>query len=220
MSYRDTAEALRAYRDRVAADLELAREAEREASERAARAASLEKELAETDGLLAKMGGGRALPLLDSVRIAAPCKASWDDMAGDDRVRFCGSCRKNVYNLSAMPRDEAEALLVAREGAMCVRLYKRADGTVITADCPVGARRRRRRRVAAAAAVGGSLLAAIATAGGSQPVTTMGTVRMGELAPTTPGRPEMGQVRVGRSQAPEAVTGTVVPPASRVKGSR
>ena len=33
----------------------------------------------------------RALPLLSRARIAAPCDASWDDMVGDARVRFCGS---------------------------------------------------------------------------------------------------------------------------------
>src|SRR3954452_5823731 len=42
----------------------------------------------------------RALPLLESIRIASPCKANWDDMVGDERARFCGQCAKNVYNLS------------------------------------------------------------------------------------------------------------------------
>jgi hypothetical protein len=83
-------------------------------------------------------------------------------MVGDDRVRFCGQCEKNVYNLSAMPRDEAEALLAAREGKMCVRLYKREDGTVMTSDCPVGVKRRRRRR-AVAGVLGGGMMAATAS---------------------------------------------------------
>jgi hypothetical protein len=63
-----------------------------------------------------------------------------------------------------MPREEAEAFLVEREGKVCVRLYKRQDGTVLTADCPVGLRSRRRRR-AAVAAIGGGLMAAAAGAG-------------------------------------------------------
>ncbi len=83
--------------------------------------------------------------LLDNVRIATPCSADWDDMAGDERVRFCGKCEKNVYNLSAMTRDQAEALLRAKEGRMCVRIYQRSDGTVLTSDCPVGVRRARLR---------------------------------------------------------------------------
>ena len=69
MSYRDVSESLRAYRDRVANDLDEARRAAREAAERASKVAILEKELAETEGLLAKMGGARrGLPLLDDVR--------------------------------------------------------------------------------------------------------------------------------------------------------
>jgi hypothetical protein len=60
-------------------------------------------------------------------------------MAGDDRVRFCGECRKNVYDLRGMRREEAEGLLRERGGDLCVRLYRRADGTVLTEDCPVGA---------------------------------------------------------------------------------
>jgi hypothetical protein len=165
MSYRDVSESLRAYRDRVAGDLEEARKAAKEASERAKKVTILERELTETDGLLQKLGGTRrGLPMLDQLQIAAPCKASWDDMVGDEHVRFCGQCEKNVYNLSSLPREEAEALLVAREGSLCVRMYRREDGTVLTADCPVGVKKRRRRR-AVAAAVGGGLMAAAAALG-------------------------------------------------------
>jgi hypothetical protein len=159
MSYRDVSESLRSYRDRVAGDLEQARQAAKEAATCADKVRILEKELAETDSLIAKMAGPRSLPLLENVAIAAPCSADWEQMVGDERVRFCRSCEKNVYNLSAMPRDEAEALLGARDGKMCVRLYKRADGTVLTSDCPVGVKRRRRRR-ALAGVLGGGLLAA------------------------------------------------------------
>ncbi|HEY5239993.1 MAG TPA: hypothetical protein VIJ22_00945 [Polyangiaceae bacterium] len=192
MAYRDVSESLRAYRDRVAGDLDEARRAAKQAAEQASRAAILEKELAETEDLLAKMGGNRkVLPLLDHVSIAAPCRASWDQMVGDEHVRFCGQCEKNVYNLSSLPREEAEALLVAKEGKMCVRLFKRADGTVLTNDCPVGVKKRRRRR-AALAAVGGSLMAAAAAVGlesratmGEPMPVTMGSaaVMQGDIAP-------------------------------------
>ena len=95
----------------------------------------------------------RKLPVLDDIRVASPCSARWDEMAGDERSRFCGSCQKNVYNLSAMTREAAEALVRAKEGDLCVRYYRRADGTVLTADCSVGVRRKRVRWVAAAGAV-------------------------------------------------------------------
>ena len=75
---------------------------------------------------------------LDSLKVASPCSMAWNEMYGDDRKRFCGECRLNVYDLSGMTRQEAENLLVTSEGRLCVRYYKRSDGTVLTKDCPVG----------------------------------------------------------------------------------
>ena len=77
---------------------------------------------------------------LKHVRVASPCKADWDEMMGTDRVRFCGQCSLNVYNLSAMTRDEAESLIARTEGRLCVRFYRRNDGSILTQDCPVGLR--------------------------------------------------------------------------------
>ena len=75
---------------------------------------------------------------LDKIRVASPCKAGWDQMYGDERRRFCAECKLNVYNLSEMTRSEAEDFLIRSEGRLCVRFYRRRDGTVITRDCPVG----------------------------------------------------------------------------------
>ena len=44
-----------------------------------------------------------------------------------------------------MTTAEAAALIRDREGALCVRLFRRTDGTVLTSDCPVGFRQRFRR---------------------------------------------------------------------------
>jgi hypothetical protein len=222
MSYRDVSESLRSYRTRVAGDLEVARKAAQEAAERADKVRILEKELAETDALLAKVAGPRSLPLLENVAIAAPCSADWEQMVGDDRVRFCRSCEKNVYNLSAMPRDEAEALLAARDGKMCVRLYKRADGTGLTSDCPVGVKRRQRRR-AVAGVLGGGLLAAgaalaaassVGVAQGSPmpiPVTGAATA-MGSVVVTPPPTPSVDPTQhvvpmMGRPAPPKPAPG-------------
>ncbi len=84
---------------------------------------------------------------LDDVRIATPCPASWAAMEGDDRRRFCSQCRLHVYNLSAMTRQEATRFLQEQEGRVCVRLYRRVDGTVLTRDCPIGVSREQRRRL-------------------------------------------------------------------------
>lgn len=76
--------------------------------------------------------------LLDNVRVASPCSASWDAMEGDARERFCGQCQHSVFNLSEMSRADAERLLRERTGRLCVRYFRRADGTVMTRDCPRG----------------------------------------------------------------------------------
>jgi len=81
---------------------------------------------------------------LESVRVASPCRADWNKMEGDDRARFCQTCAKNVYNLSDMSHADAEALLQEKEGNLCVRFYQRADGTIITDNCPVGVKMMRR----------------------------------------------------------------------------
>ena len=75
---------------------------------------------------------------LDDIRIASPCSADWNAMFGNDRMRFCGECKLNVYNLSGMSKREAEDLVAGAEGRLCVRFYRRIDGTIITENCPVG----------------------------------------------------------------------------------
>lgn len=94
---------------------------------------------------------------LDNLRTARPCSAVWEQMAGDQRVRHCELCDLNVYNFAEMTRDEIRTLIARTEGRLCARLYRRADGTLLTSDC-----RRRSRRGRAVAA----LLAAIALVSG------------------------------------------------------
>ena len=96
---------------------------------------------------------------LNNIRIASPCLADWNEMYGDGRKRFCGDCKLNVYNLSGMTKDEAEALIMNAEGRLCVRFYKRADGSVITADCPVGWAKVKQRTKLYATAVASLLMA-------------------------------------------------------------
>jgi hypothetical protein len=79
-----------------------------------------------------------SLDVLDRIRIASPCHARWEDMAGDDRKRFCCECSLHVYNLSAMTRDEAVELVSGAEGRLCAGFWRRPDGTILTQDCPVG----------------------------------------------------------------------------------
>jgi hypothetical protein len=100
------------------------------------------------------------LPVLPNMRVAAPCNASWDAMTGDDRARHCGECKQQVFNLSALTTEQAESLIREKHGDLCVRYYKRNDGTVLTADCRVGAKKLEGRRTIAASILGTSLFAA------------------------------------------------------------
>lgn len=77
---------------------------------------------------------------LDRIRIASPCAARWEAMAPlDDRSRRCGDCRLAVHDLAAYTAVEVDALLREHAGRrLCVNLYRRADGRVLTRDCPTG----------------------------------------------------------------------------------
>ncbi|MCO4770080.1 MAG: hypothetical protein KDA24_08635 [Deltaproteobacteria bacterium] len=107
---------------------------------------------------------------IDRVRIASPCKESWDDMSGDAYSRRCDLCKLQVFNLSALTADEADALLAERTGKRtCAHVYRRRDGTVLTKDCPRGLRDHWRRvelKCLAVAAVVLSIGAADAATGG------------------------------------------------------
>lgn len=92
------------------------------------------------------------------LKVASPCPASWDQMKGDDAVRHCESCDKDVFQISHMSTEQVEHFLLARKGLRtCVRFYQRADGTLLTSDCSVGKKAKRKKQVlsaAAAAAIG------------------------------------------------------------------
>jgi hypothetical protein len=174
---------------------------------------------------------------LGHLTVAAPCSADWDEMIGNDWARFCGQCRLNVYNLSGMTKREAETLIAGAEGRLCVRFYRRSDGTILTANCPVGlvALRRRLSRVASAAL--SAVLSFFAGLGlytaldEREPVRTMGVVAtapvrkepplqvMGTISaePHAPfnGPPVQGEWAKGEMAPPVMGRARVVTPAER-----
>src|SRR5258708_5106996 len=96
----------------------------------------------------------KPVPLVNiqNIRVASPCPADWNKMIGDEHIRHCGECNLNVYNLSAMTEREVQRLIARSQGRLCTRFYRRADGTILTQDCPRGLRavgRRVSRTVAA-----------------------------------------------------------------------
>ena len=200
MSYRDDVDALAARHTALEHEL-----------------AAKTREVADAARLLEDAREKRRLPILDNIRVAAPCTASWDRMLGDDHVRHCHDCNKQVFNLSGMTRDEAEALLVSKNGELCVRYYQRSDGTIITADCSVGISKRRKRRLIAAGAAallagGGGMAWSMAKADNVERVDAHRRELLGSPVPLPlppPPRPEvhamMGAVAITPIPAPVPV---------------
>jgi len=122
-------------------------------------------------------------------------------MIGSEQMRFCGQCNLNVYNLSGMTRDAAESLIARNEGRLCVRFYRRADGSILTRDCPVGLRAIRDR-------VSYWTKAIIAAA-----LTFLATVGFYKLSNTQPFAPQMtmGVMRAPVEQV-ELIQGEMVAP--------
>ena len=99
-------------------------------------------------------------------------------MTGDERVRHCAECDLKVYNLTALNHAEIEQLVGSREGRLCVRLYKRRDGTMITRDCPVGFEIKVRRISRIAGAAMSAAMTAIPAGAQSQQSQHSGLVRV------------------------------------------
>ena len=62
-----------------------------------------------------------------------PCNKSWEEMTGNDEVRFCSHCAKDVHNISAMTRSKAARFVKKANGKLCVRYARNSNGEVITA---------------------------------------------------------------------------------------
>ncbi len=101
---------------------------------------------------------------LDSIQSPLPCSKDWDKMTGGDQIRFCQSCEKNVYNLSAMPRREARKLVAQNAGKICVRYVRLPNGKVQTADTKLYKIAGRASRLAAGILGASLTLSAIANA--------------------------------------------------------
>ncbi len=212
--YRDSKDALQRRRDALKEEAARLRGRRQELEGVASREVDVERELFDVEAKLQGLRGSDAGFDLDSVKIASPCKADWNEMSGDDRSRYCGKCEKNVYNLSSMTRDEAAALIEEKEGKLCVRFFVREDGTMLTQDCPVGLRKKRV-RLAIYGAAGAGLFATAGLAFGA-PTATQGD--MGAIAlPVTPAVKTAAPPHVMGSVAPEIAPTIQKPPVGTPK---
>jgi hypothetical protein len=125
---------------------------------------------------------------LDVIQVSNPCPADWEQMAGDEKHRFCSHCNKWVHDLSAMPRVEAERMVCQAAGSLCVRFARDAQtGEVLTLDYAPKPLSSRRRALATIASIGAALLCA----------GTLGAIRL-RRKPAVPAAPrllgEMGDI--------------------------
>lgn len=106
---------------------------------------------------------------IDSLNVASPCPVSWESMTGDDRSRMCGQCERRIYNISRMSSAEAYELITGSSDRVCVRLFRRADGKVMTSDCPKGLAACRKRIAAFAGAAFAALLGLFSVSSAQRP---------------------------------------------------
>lgn len=149
-------------------------------------------------------------PLLTNLPIPKPCNQSLGTMTGDDRKRFCGERQKSVHDLGALTQTETESLVqtVGPDGhPPCVQFYRRADGTVLTADSPraehvlAKVRQRMPPWMAAAVAFALSLLGPARYAQGNEPE----GFKLGEMtvpASTASPTPSRGRMLRGKVASP------------------
>lgn len=73
--------------------------------------------------------------LLEQIEVKNPCSQDWNEMTGNDEVRFCSHCNLNVNNLSAMTRRKALKIARRSQGRICVRYVQNPiDKTPVFAD--------------------------------------------------------------------------------------
>lgn len=72
---------------------------------------------------------------LKQIEVKNHCTQDWDEMTGNDEVRFCSHCSFSVNNLSAMTRKKALKIVRESEGRICVRYVQNpVDKTPLFAD--------------------------------------------------------------------------------------
>jgi len=131
---------------------------------------------------------------LDVILIGSPCEKPWDQMHGDDRKRFCDHCGKFVHNLSAMPADEAEKVICASAGELCIRFARdNHTGQLLTLDYRPPPRVSRGRALAVVASIMTSCSVAATWVAykvfHKPPMQQQIRVTMGEMAMPRPSQP-------------------------------
>lgn len=70
--------------------------------------------------------------ILRRISIEKPCSASWEQMTGNDQVRFCGHCELSVTQVSKLSRAKAVKLVKQSKGRLCLRIERTPLGDIVT----------------------------------------------------------------------------------------
>ncbi len=120
--------------------------------------------------------------VLSRVRVKSPCSQDWNTMRGNDQVRFCDHCAKNVHDLSEMTPEAALELVERSEGRLCVRfVLDTTEAPTFTSEAEFGSGGFRLPKLKIAAGV-----LAAALSGG---IASAGTVPVQTSSVSTPVRP-------------------------------
>jgi len=65
----------------------------------------------------------KKVKFIENIKVKTPCSEEWNDMTGNERIRFCSHCAKDVNNISEMTRKEAMRLVRKYEGRLCIRYH-------------------------------------------------------------------------------------------------
>ena len=73
--------------------------------------------------------------LIDSIEVKSPCSEDWNEMTGNEKVRFCSHCDLNVNNISALTRKQAMRVVRASGARLCIHYVKNpVDNSPVFAD--------------------------------------------------------------------------------------
>lgn len=147
--------------------------------------------------------------LLDRVSVEKPCTADWEKMFGNDEVRFCEHCVKQVHNLSAMTRKDAERLIKKSNGDLCIRYYTDKNKRIaFYEDAPVQITRLGRRVSQFAASVFTAALSVSAVA-------AQGGARIALETPTETAQTQTDKAKTAKSGA-SSIKGKILDPSEAI----
>jgi hypothetical protein len=149
---------------------------------------------------------------LTRTALEKPCDSPWETMVGDDKVRHCAACDREVYSISEMTELEAELrLLNAADAVPCIRYARDLEGGVIHRPPP--AHRRFASGSARALVVASALLTRGAVADEkAEPVQCVMLSGLEPVAPPPAAQAQSGAPAAAKTAAPAPPPAPPQPP--------